>query len=622
MLVQLLLLGGLAFLMLGVSFNVLLVIITMLVMSYLYTLYTHQENILYQRRTPGLVTDPAKMPVFLRNPGDYNLAYQSLQIRTADAKMISAWFVPAHCRVVDLQAAKISTPESATSAPTPRGIGLTASNTANAAEMAYVPVINQFCMHNICEQLRASGHGRLTPAYDLISPQSPDDATPSNPTRDIDDVDDDVNDEDQTKQSQSVEHFPSGADLEQSSHLLLSSDEENDNDDADDEDVLELETPQASRLPVSTPIIDSTTSRRRQPKTSTTSSLSDSTTGISELFSHPNVTFSPESFYNPLKSTVLTQDIPTLIFCHGNAGTINHRLPFLYNIVCSQSVNVVMFDYRGYGTSTDVDPSEDGLILDIAAVYAYVVSRPDINPNLCFVVGQSLGGAVATSLVYAMEQYQQSGISGYTGVKQSKNKEQLSSSSSSSTATSPTQVVQLDTSFEHLDSLPIAIADIALKNVPTPCGLILENTFSSMSDLVTTLFPFLTPVRFLLLRMRWNTSWRLGHISKTPVLMLSSTMDEVIDRSHMQRLWSCLKHLPSELKHFVACPGAHHNDAWLHCGLLYSQELSRWLQQILHKKHAIMWHPSNETVENAMYFTHIVMSQLFNSSTGQASSPM
>lgn len=63
--------------------------------------------------------------------------------------------------------------------------------------------------------------------------------------------------------------------------------------------------------------------------------------------------------------------------------------------VCN--INIVLFDYRGYGKSTG-SPSENGLYTDALAVYDYVRKRQDINQEKIFLFGRSLGGAVALHL--------------------------------------------------------------------------------------------------------------------------------------------------------------------------------------------------------------------------------
>src|SRR3990167_2105214 len=81
----------------------------------------------------------------------------------------------------------------------------------------------------------------------------------------------------------------------------------------------------------------------------------------------------------------------TVLFAHGNAGNISHRiekLKFFSKLGC----NVFIFDYRGYGRSQG-RPSEKGFYLDIAAAYEYLISR-GIAPENIIGYGESLGGAV------------------------------------------------------------------------------------------------------------------------------------------------------------------------------------------------------------------------------------
>lgn len=86
----------------------------------------------------------------------------------------------------------------------------------------------------------------------------------------------------------------------------------------------------------------------------------------------------------------------TILYCHGNAGNISHRLhriEFFHNM----GVNFFLFDYRGYGKSSG-RPSEQGLYKDAQAAYDYLASRSDVDKNKIVVCGKSLGGAVAIDL--------------------------------------------------------------------------------------------------------------------------------------------------------------------------------------------------------------------------------
>jgi fermentation-respiration switch protein FrsA (DUF1100 family) len=85
----------------------------------------------------------------------------------------------------------------------------------------------------------------------------------------------------------------------------------------------------------------------------------------------------------------------TILFCHGNAGNISHRLEklrFFQELGC----NVFIFDYRGYGRSKGA-PSEKGLYNDVQGAYNYLLSRR-IAPQQIIGYGESIGGAVIIDL--------------------------------------------------------------------------------------------------------------------------------------------------------------------------------------------------------------------------------
>jgi len=86
----------------------------------------------------------------------------------------------------------------------------------------------------------------------------------------------------------------------------------------------------------------------------------------------------------------------TVIFCHGNAGNIGHRLEKL-SIFNDMGLNVFIFDYRGYGQSEGA-PSETGLYEDARAAYNYLTEERGIRENNIILYGESLGGAVVIDL--------------------------------------------------------------------------------------------------------------------------------------------------------------------------------------------------------------------------------
>jgi fermentation-respiration switch protein FrsA (DUF1100 family) len=86
----------------------------------------------------------------------------------------------------------------------------------------------------------------------------------------------------------------------------------------------------------------------------------------------------------------------TLLYCHGNAGNISHRLEVI-QILNKLNLNVFIFDYRGYGRS-EGSPSEAGLYKDCEAAYDYLIKRDDISKEKIVAFGKSIGANVAIDL--------------------------------------------------------------------------------------------------------------------------------------------------------------------------------------------------------------------------------
>lgn len=86
---------------------------------------------------------------------------------------------------------------------------------------------------------------------------------------------------------------------------------------------------------------------------------------------------------------------PLLLFFHGNAGNISHRL---YNLrqLHGLGLNLFIFDYRGYGQSTG-KASEAGTYSDARGALAWLTGR-GWTPGRMVYFGRSLGAAVAVQL--------------------------------------------------------------------------------------------------------------------------------------------------------------------------------------------------------------------------------
>ena len=92
----------------------------------------------------------------------------------------------------------------------------------------------------------------------------------------------------------------------------------------------------------------------------------------------------------------------TLLWFHGNAGNISHRVDGLKRLHDKVNANVFIIDYRGYGRSEGT-VSERGTYEDARAALQYLRSRKDLEPKSVVLFGQSLGAAVATELAVREE---------------------------------------------------------------------------------------------------------------------------------------------------------------------------------------------------------------------------
>ncbi|XP_054644037.1 protein ABHD13 [Dunckerocampus dactyliophorus] len=166
---------------------------------------------------------------------------------------------------------------------------------------------------------------------------------------------------------------------------------------------------------------------------------------------------------------------PTILYFHGNAGNIGHRVPNALLMLVNLKANVVLVDYRGYGKS-DGEPSEEGLYLDAEATLDYVMTRPDLDKTKVILFGRSLGGAVVIRLASA--------------------------------------------------------------NPHRVAAIIVENTFLSIPHMAATLFSFL-PMRLLPVWCYRNQflSYRQVALCRMPSLFVSGLSDQLIPPVMMKQLY-------------------------------------------------------------------------------------
>ncbi len=85
-----------------------------------------------------------------------------------------------------------------------------------------------------------------------------------------------------------------------------------------------------------------------------------------------------------------------VLILHGNAGNISHRVGYL-TLFNRLHYATLVIDYRGYGKSGG-SPNEEGTYRDAEAAWLHLVETRKVNARDIVIVGESLGGAVATWL--------------------------------------------------------------------------------------------------------------------------------------------------------------------------------------------------------------------------------
>ncbi|KAL0234268.1 hypothetical protein PCE1_001305 [Barthelona sp. PCE] len=196
-----------------------------------------------------------------------------------------------------------------------------------------------------------------------------------------------------------------------------------------------------------------------------------------------------------------TKQRPTILFFHGNAGNLTTRLKQLVQMFNSSlKPNLVVFSYRGYGLSGPGKISQKNLMSDAKAILNWCVQEEQMDRLIVY--GKSLGGAVALQALVTL---------GYQ---------------------------------EHVD------------------GLVLENTFSSVEDLIFDYTPFFIPRWFIsrVLYDKWRSKDLIGNVT-IPTLMISSEKDELIDAKHMHNLRSSFNE--DMQLFFLSLPHSRHNNAFL-----------------------------------------------------------
>jgi len=87
-------------------------------------------------------------------------------------------------------------------------------------------------------------------------------------------------------------------------------------------------------------------------------------------------------------------DKPLVLYFHGNGGSLRYRVA-RFNALTADGTGLLALSYRGYGGSSG-SPTEDGLLADAAAAYAFAAARTPAERLVLW--GESLGSGVAIAL--------------------------------------------------------------------------------------------------------------------------------------------------------------------------------------------------------------------------------
>lgn len=96
-------------------------------------------------------------------------------------------------------------------------------------------------------------------------------------------------------------------------------------------------------------------------------------------------------WFIPAKNKAARDARATVVFSHGNAGSISYHLGFCAWFA-EAGFNVLIYDYRGFGKSGG-EVGRRGMIDDVKAAFRYALSRRDIDTGRLVSYGHSLGGA-------------------------------------------------------------------------------------------------------------------------------------------------------------------------------------------------------------------------------------
>jgi len=95
-----------------------------------------------------------------------------------------------------------------------------------------------------------------------------------------------------------------------------------------------------------------------------------------------------------------TPTSPTVLLLHDGKGSMGDALPQARNLH-EANLNVLLFDYRGFGHSGGAHPTQALMQADAESALAYLRDTRHIDPSHILVYGNGLGASIAVSLCAA-----------------------------------------------------------------------------------------------------------------------------------------------------------------------------------------------------------------------------
>lgn len=189
---------------------------------------------------------------------------------------------------------------------------------------------------------------------------------------------------------------------------------------------------------------------------------------------------------------------PVILYFPGNGGTRQDRIQDGQEY-CSFASDVFIFDYRGYADNPGA-PSEQAIVSDAYRAWQFVTHEQGIAPERMLIVGESLGGGVATALTNKL-----------------------------------------------------------CREGKSPQGLVVNSTFSSLADTAARQYPWV-PVRLLILDP-FDSTKRMPNV-ECPVVVLHGNQDELIPLDLARKLFTAVPEQSKSgiPKQFIEVKGAGHNQ--------------------------------------------------------------